>query len=441
MSTSTVARKGARSLTFRVLTAVSDTLVVVVTARAFGAEGRGLYALASFTGSALVATLGGTATALAGEIAHKRASRGRLHAVSVLISLIGGGLVGAILAGVAIATWPHARVLLFAAVAAPVFILNALQVGIYQAEGDVRRMHYAAFGMSAIPLLALTVVAIAEPDNIYLALGIWAASQWIVPLLTLGAQRRQGPFLWDHMRELSRRILRRGLPVSLGNGIALLNYRVDLLVVTALLPLADVGRYSVAIAMGESLLILSRAINTATYAPIIGLPDDESVRLVARGARHALVLLVSGSIVLVGLAVVLLVPVFGSAFAGVWLPLAVLTPGIAALGGINEFIRIYFLIRLERSREYLRMATGAMVINLVLAFALTPSLGLAGAALSTTVSYVGGAAYLLARLAKISPAADARDFVPRWQDVRYFLMRIGAIGAAVGARLNGVSSA
>jgi hypothetical protein len=62
-----IARKGARVLVFRIATAASDTLVVVVTARALGADGRGLYALASFTAAAVASMVGGTAMSLSAE--------------------------------------------------------------------------------------------------------------------------------------------------------------------------------------------------------------------------------------------------------------------------------------------------------------------------------------------------------------------------------------
>src|SRR4051812_15545515 len=97
-STSAIGRNSARSLVFRILTAMSDTLVVVVTARAFGAEGRGLYALASFAGSIIITVLGGIGTALAAEVAHRRSEAGELRAAAVVLSAVGGAVIGAAIA-------------------------------------------------------------------------------------------------------------------------------------------------------------------------------------------------------------------------------------------------------------------------------------------------------------------------------------------------------
>ena len=89
----TVSRGGVRSLVFRVLAAGTDFLVVLVTARAFGATGRGLYALAAFAASLALTALGGAAQALAAEHAHGRTPLSRLYAASATLAAAGGGVI------------------------------------------------------------------------------------------------------------------------------------------------------------------------------------------------------------------------------------------------------------------------------------------------------------------------------------------------------------
>jgi O-antigen/teichoic acid export membrane protein len=151
---------------------------------------------------------------------------------------------------------------------------------------------------------------------------------------------------------------------------------------------------------------------TGAYATIVSHPSDErSVAMTLRTFRHSVGLLTLASIVLLIIARALLVPVFGSAFRGVWIPLAFLLPGVIALGAV-EVVREFFLVRIERSREYLVMATVATLVNLVVALALVPFFGLAGAALSTSVSYLGAAVYIISRFARITGATDLRSYVP-----------------------------
>ena len=55
------------------------------------------------------------------------------------------------------------------------------------------------------------------------------------------------------------------MPITLANAILRLNYRVDVFVVAAVLPLAEVGKYSVAVAVGEVLWEVSRSLITGAY--------------------------------------------------------------------------------------------------------------------------------------------------------------------------------
>ncbi|MDX6697531.1 MAG: hypothetical protein QOE65_928, partial [Solirubrobacteraceae bacterium] len=394
-----IGRRSARVLGYRIATAASDTLVAVVTARALGADGRGLYALASFTAAAVTATVGGTTMSLSAEYAHDRAAKGRLYAGALSVAVVGGTLVGAALLAGALIAGSGARVLIYPAIIAPLLILSTLQLGVFQAVGDVGRLGFVTLASSVVPLLALTAAAILAPDRVYVSLAAWAAARAAVPLGTLAWERRDARFDFRGIRPMLRRLFGRGMPVSAANAIQLLNYRVDLLVVTAMLPLAQVGRYSVAVAMGESLLILSRSLASGAFQRVTKTSDAESIRLLTVVVRHSFMLLTAAGIVLAVGARLLLEPVFGGQFRGVWVPLALLVPGLVALG-TAESLRLFFLVRLERAREYLVAATASMVMNLVLAVALVPPLGLSGAAISTSVSYAVGGLYLLVRFAQ-----------------------------------------
>jgi O-antigen/teichoic acid export membrane protein len=428
-----IARKGARVLVFRIATAASDTLVVVVTARALGADGRGLYALASFTAAAVASMVGGTAMSLSAEYAHDRADKGRLYAGSLSVSVIGGTVVGLCLLIAALIAGPGARVLIYPAVIAPMLILSVLQIGVFQAVGDVGRLGYVTLATSVVPLIALAAAAVLAPGRVYIALAVWAAACAAVPLATLAWERRDARFDFREGRPMLRRVFRRGLPVSAANAIQLLNYRVDLLVVTAMLALAQVGRYSVAIAMGESLLILSRSLVSGAFKRIITTSPEESIRLLTVVVRHSFILLLAGGVALILVGWLFLEPVFGGQFSGVWVPLALLVPGLIALG-TAEPLRLFFLIRMERAREYLIAATASMVINLVLAVVLVPPLGLSGAALSTSISYSIGGLYLFVRFSQSGGPRSPLVYVPRREDVVHYVDLVGSLLRLGGAR-------
>jgi O-antigen/teichoic acid export membrane protein len=125
----------------------------------------------------------------------------------------------------------------------------------------------------------------------------------------------------------------------------------------------------------------------------------------------------------VAAAAALFEPFLGAGFAGIWLPLALLVPGIIALGAA-EMLQPFLLIRLETSREYLRTYTTATVVNLVAAIALVPWLGIAGAAISTSVAYSAAAIYLARRFRHLAGGVSTAQFVPGRAEVEDY-QRLG----------------
>jgi O-antigen/teichoic acid export membrane protein len=278
-------------------------------------------------------------------------------------------------------------------------------------------MHYVWLARSIVPLIALAVTAFLAPDRIHLALLVWACVQFLVPALTLVAQRRQARFDFTHLKPLLARLIRRGVPVSVANGMAKVTYRLDLVVVAALLTVADVGRYSVALAAGESLLLLSRAALTGAYAPIISSELPESIRVAVRTIRHCLALLVVAGVTLTLVARVAMEPVFGPAFADTWVLVGLLVPSFVALG-LTELLVHFLLVRLERTREFLIASIATAVGHLAGAATLIALVGLEGAAISSSVFYTLGMLYLLRRFVAAGGPAGIRAYLPGPAELR-----------------------
>jgi O-antigen/teichoic acid export membrane protein len=154
--------------------------------------------------------------------------------------------------------------------------------------------------------------------------------------------------------------------------------------------------------------------------------DAESVRLTTRAFRHSLGALTLAAVVVGSATAVLIVPVFGQEYSGVWLPLVLVLPGIVAYGVVEVF-REYFIVRLERAREYLVMGVASAVANVALALLLIPPMGLAGAALSTSISYIGAATFLLFRFSKLTGSQDLRSYMPARSELADYRRLAGSL--------------
>jgi O-antigen/teichoic acid export membrane protein len=424
---SRIARAGTRSLGMRIVEAVVNALVLLVTARGFGADGRGFYALAMLACTFMGLPVLGITNPLAAEYAHRRSTLAQLYSASIAISLGLGGLIAAGALIVAVAVWPDWAWLGFAAAPLPILCLAQCQLQLFQVQGAVMRMGLTSLAMSVATLLSLSVVAVVASGRIYVALVAWAIAQPLVPLGVLFLQHRESGFDWSGLRERTWRLLRRGFPITLANVVLRLNYRVDVFVVAAMLPLAEVGKYSIAVAAGEVLWETSRALITGAYPTIAGGALDESVRVTTRSFRHSAFVLAAGGIASAAVAFVCMGAVFGSDFDRVWIPMALLVPGVVGLGSA-EVLRVFFLVRLERSREYLVASAASMVVNLALALALVPLIGISGAAISTSASYVLGCTFLSLRFAASGGSRRVRDYLPGRAEAADYLRLAGYYG-------------
>ena len=167
---------------------------------------------------------------------------------------------------------------------------------------------------------------------------------------------------------------------------AAVNAYLDQLVLSQTVALADLGRYAIAVSLTSVPIPLVAAIGNVAF------PRLAARSVVTEGTRRLQVLAVLGS---AGLAAGMLVPlalvaywlvplVFGKAYSSAVPLLWILTPGAV------------FLMRTGRGRSAARKEpTGrrsagariAAVFTVVLLFTLLPIVGVAGAAIASTVSY------------------------------------------------------
>jgi O-antigen/teichoic acid export membrane protein len=197
-----------------------------------------------------------------------------------------------------------------------------------------------------------------------------------------------------------------------------------MLVVAVVLSTAEAGVYSIPVALAANLMLVSRALLTASYHSIMTAPASEVADRLSAAMRHSVILvLVAG-----GLSVPLVAAaagfVFGDAYSEVWQPYSLLVAAIAFLC-VAEFLRHFLLTRLERQREYVTVASGMLLLNGVLAVVGAAAFGLMGAAASTTIAYATGTLVLVALCASELSVSMRALVLPRGSDAATYwhLMR------------------
>jgi O-antigen/teichoic acid export membrane protein len=241
----------------------------------------------------------------------------------------------------------------------------------------------------AVLVLALGVPGAVAFGTEGAVVGMTLASVLVgVGALVWGARRlpRQG----DGAPGQLRAAVSFGVKGYAANALQLLNYRLDLFVLSAVASSAAVGRYSLAVSITSLLWLLPRALSDVLFPRVARLSGDgdEAARemVETKSVRHASIVVGAGCVaILVGLEL-LVVPVFGSEYAAATNLGLILLPGAAVIG-IGSVLAATIVGR-GKPIYSLYTVLVSTPVTIALYAALIPTLHATGAALASTLSYV-----------------------------------------------------
>lgn len=391
----------------------------VLIARSLGAEGQGIVAVAWLVPTLLSVPFGlGTnvaSTHLVGTGRLEVEAAGRASSGLVVM----GTLVAAVVAGALAATGTLEALLpnvggltIVVAFAALPFLL--WRVNLVGLLSGIQRVRVAGATDSALSVL-MGAAGLA-------AASVWRGSElavvtaWTVAaVVALWLGMRWSEFTPSVLRPRWRtperaQLLRYGVPAALSNGTQLVAYRLDLLMVNALIGASPAGVYAIATRLSELLWVLPSAAGFVVLSrAAAGGASVTSTTLRVFWATASLGLAAAGVLLLGGW--VLLETVL-PAFRDAMVPLVVLVPGTVLLGASNVLAN-----DLAGRGHLWRNAAAAGVtatVALVLDVILIPSHGPTGAALASTIAYSVCAIVLLVSFVKTT-ATPLRSVVRAWR--------------------------
>lgn len=410
-------RRALETLGFRVAGLPLGLATTILTSRLLLPEGRGAYVIGVLTVT-LAATVVSVDTAVTHELARRERSPGTILAHGLLFAL-GLGVVGGVLlvpANALLADGPQQRAIQLFVLGLPALLTVRAVGGALVGLGRLRLWNVLQLLPPAVLLAGLVVLVGGLDRGVEGAATAWLVAQWLAAGVAITATRpiwsRREPRL---ARGRTRPFLRLTLAAGLVNVVALLNYRIELIFLEGFLGLDAVGVYSVAMSLAELLWLLSATISTVVVAPAIRREHAEAAAVVARATRHALLLTGAAALGLGAVSVVAVPVVFGDAFEGAVLPLAILLPGVVAYAPASV-LSAYFSMRLGRMRYPLAAAGTSALVTAVGCAALIPWLDTAGAALASVIGYATGCGWLAAAFLRRS-GVPARELVPRPSDL------------------------
>ena len=214
-------------------------------------------------------------------------------------------------------------------------------------------------------------------DLVLLVVGL----SFIIPGLLYWQMALPINFSWR--KEPAEKSFRFGIKIMLGNLVQFLNYRTDILLIGFFLSGTEVGWYYVSVIIAERLLFLTQATSTILF-PSASSSDIQREKTPIL-SRLNFTFVFAGSII-IGISAYWLVPLlFSAEYSNSVLPLIVILPGIISLS-ISKILSADFISRgLPQYSLYVSLLN--FCLNIGLNIILIPKIGIAGAALSSTLSY------------------------------------------------------
>lgn len=382
----------------RISVAVTGALTTILIARMLGADGAGGFAVAlTIVYVLIVLTTFGVEHGVAYYVSGGAwAARDAFRVVNEFAPAV--GLVGAVLGVLArvVAPGPFGE-LSVGECALAAFALPFALLWFYGSYVSLADDHYEGFVLPPAiqsAVLLVLVVGLAVPFGLSGAIIALLLSHVFAAAATfvIGRRRlsRRGPV--DPAPGQLRRALRFGIKGYAGNALQVLNYRVDVFILSAVTSASVVGYYSVAVGATTVLWLLPQALSDVLFPRVAALSasdhrsaEEQRDFVEVKGLRHTTLIVVVGALALAGAMIVLIVPIYGPQFRDAIEIGLIRLPGVAliGIGGILSAI----IIGRGRPDYGLYSALISTPITMVLYAVLIPRYHAPGAAVATSISF------------------------------------------------------
>jgi len=428
-----IARKSLAVFGSRFAVLIITMATGIVVNRLLGAEGRGVYVLATGLAFIQLQNLASLGLQVANQVflAKDRDLLGRLHAWALVLTVV----VGIVMAAIVWVFW-HAftrgvfrgiaplHLILVTACIGPAFYWMAWQ-GLMIGLGEVKAIALFNLGLAIVQNAAIVAVlgiwkwsAVPVPwETIVDRMVILFVAVLAVSTLVMAAMLRRHGSLWGRLEfPVLRRLLSFGGRVYIGNYASGLLNQLDQIIVNAFVGFTALGVYNQAASLAAKLWLVSAAIENSAYAPVTGADKTEARRLTVDLFR--VTFWISIGLIVVGWALSPLIPViYGPEFKPTIAPFCLLILGTAVFG-CGRMFSMYFTGNRKSPQTLLVLNWILLPVHANLCLWLIPHLEVIGAALATTLTFTVSMVTLLVLFIRDGDRPGfGRLFLPQPEDL------------------------
>jgi O-antigen/teichoic acid export membrane protein len=402
-----LARDSIRTLVFNAAATLVTVVTGIVVAKALGPIGKG-----EFSGLALLQNAAGSATGGIGAAATYQLTKQKRQLADIAPALLALLAALSLVIPACLLLWGlrfgfDLAIVVFAATV-PAALVVSWQQGLLLGLNKVRSLNAQIVGYAFFQLIVVSV-ALLMHRGIPGAMWAWSICTYGAAVAVIGralsagtGQRTLG------FREALTSIWQYGTRASLFGILGFLNYRIDSLVLIAFLGAPGFGVYSVAVAAGEILFRVPRAVATATTFRVGSGDFAQSAETTAKSIRTSTAVFCACAVALFAVAPWLIELLYGSRFAGAAPALRILLPGIVMFAPAGLFSP-FFALQMGRPMFVVYINLIMIAIQTGTGVWLVPRIGLNGAAIASTATYVTSALFVTWYFCRLTTL--------RWTDV------------------------
>ena len=210
------------------------------------------------------------------------------------------------------------------------------------------------------------------------------------------------------------------LPCYGANTAQFLNYRLDVFVVGFFAGATSVGRYTLAVSLGQLLWLMSNSVASVLLPKVAAASDvgdsaNDSVAHTARVTRLSLWATGVGALALALLATQAIPMLYGEAFRPSISALLWLLPGIVIFSIAN--VLVAYIAGIGKPHLNLWVSGISLIITIALDLVLIPKLNIVGASIASTVSYSISALMLIIFFIRQTRASLRQILIPTSEDL------------------------
>lgn len=401
----------------------------ILFARSLGPSGKGIYALAFLVPTMIVNFAGlGIGSASVYLLGKKKYSADQIvgNALGLALVLSGAGLAifGCLypLLKFSLTTVPLA-VLLIALLSYPGMLLNSY-TGRIVLFYNVSVYNLIRFFEVAVVIVLFVAAWLTVGISLPLAAWITAISTWLVAAVTLFYLRRFAALRPYWNRPLVKEAVNYGFKSSLTVMLSSLNYRADMFVLGYLVASEGIGNYSIAVSWAEMLWLMTNSASLVLFPKISSLSVEDANRTTSVICRNLLWLSLPMTVLLGVFANFGLPFLYGEKFRPSIELLNWLLPGI----WVFTIVKILWSDLAGRGRPELTLVPLGLAAfsNVPINFVLIPYLGVAGASISSTISYTAAAVAILVIFNKATGMPIKKLVIPERGDWQLYRSRLDA---------------